>query len=177
MARGIHELNLNTDIINIDQKLFIKLIDNNNLFVFQNLAQAYEAEFSSITDKSPNAQGLFSLDTLPTQPCIGYLVYQETSPLGFCVLDIDAQPMYIAEFYIIPSQRKKKIGIQFSHYIFSKHPGYWQVQQIKGADNAVKFWRKSISIYTLDNYKEEMLEDPVWGQVTRQTFLSISSDL
>ena len=50
-------------------------INQHNLNIFKNLAQAYEAEFSNLTHKLPNELGLFEIDTLPYKPYIGYLLY------------------------------------------------------------------------------------------------------
>jgi predicted acetyltransferase len=161
------------NIIDSEKKLFMRQIDEKNIFILLNLGQAYEAEFSYLTKKVPDADGLFTLDTIPVSPYAGYLIYQHNTPIGFCIINIEIKPMYIAEFYIVPSKRLQAIGMDFAHAIFRKYPGLWQVSQIKGADQALKFWKCVISGYTSNNYKDEVVEDPDWGIVTRQTFLSV----
>ena len=61
---------------NAEKVIKIVKITNNNIEVYKNLGQAYEAEFSSLTEKIPNEQGIFSLDSLPNHPYIGYLAYK-----------------------------------------------------------------------------------------------------
>ena len=147
-----------------------------NISILHNLGQAYEAEFSKITGKIPDEHGVFHLDTLPQAPYTGYLLYENTTIVGFCIVNIQTNPMDIAEFYIIPSKRKKKLGMYFAYALFGKYPGAWQVRQIQGADHAVTFWRRVIDLYTHGQYQEETIQDPDWGVVTRQTFSSIKND-
>jgi predicted acetyltransferase len=150
----------------------LKQVTEENIVILFNLGQAYEAEFSKITGKLPNEMGIFQLDTKPIAPYTGYIFYEEKVPVGFCIINTRVSPMDIAEFYIIPSKRKQKLGMFFSWAIFKKYPGIWQVRQIQGADYAVSFWRSVIAQYTLGDYKDELVEDQDWGMVTRQTFSS-----
>lgn len=91
----------------LDNNLEIILVDNKNLQILLNLTQAYEAEFSAITNKTPDANGIFKLDTMPDNGHIGYILYKEKTPIGFTVLKISKTLNDIAEFYIIPSMRLK----------------------------------------------------------------------
>ncbi len=164
---------MEVSVINQLQGFSLVQVNHTNLLVILNLAQAYEAEFSALTGKIPNDNGEFVFDTIPVTPYQGYLFYQENTPIGFCVINTNSTLKDIAEFYIIPSMRRKEIGTQFAYAIFNKYPGLWQARQIKGADHAVKFWRNVISAYTKNNYKEQTIQDPHWGTVTRQIFTSV----
>lgn len=62
--------------------------------------------------------------------------------------------------------------MKFAHDIFGKHPGWWQVRQIEGATNAHKFWQRIIAVYTNCDFTEEVVDDPDWGVVNKQTFLA-----
>ena len=172
LGSGVIASNSDLNFSNAAESLFYQEVTEENIAILLNLGQTYEAEFSKITGKVPNEMGVFQLDTIPKHPYTGYLFYEKSVPVGFCIINTNVNPMDIAEFYIIPSKRNKKFGITFAHSIFKKYPGTWQVRQIQGADHAVKFWRRVISDYTLGNYKEEVVEDPNWGVVTKQTFLS-----
>ena len=151
-------------------KISLASVTSENIHILLNLAQAYEAEFSAITKKKPNNDGVFVLDAMPQAPFLGYILYHAEIPIGFSVINVKSTPKDIAEFYVIPAMRHQKIGMKFAHSIFSKHPGAWQVRQIQGATNAVKFWQHTISIYTNNNYEEEIVDDPYWGMVTKQNF-------
>ncbi|NRB11489.1 MAG: hypothetical protein HRU35_07795 [Rickettsiaceae bacterium] len=155
-------------------KIHIALIEEINLNVFKNLAYAYEAEFSGITEKIPNELGLFSIDTLPKDPYIGYILYKNYIPIGFCIANTKIKIKDIAEFYIIPAMRCKGFGYQLAAMIFDKYPGQWQVRQIPGADHAISFWRKVIAKYTEGQYEESVVNDKDWGMVTCQSFSTSS---
>lgn len=153
--------------------IFLKPVNEENISILFNLGQAYEAEFSSITGKDPDDKGIFNLDTIPKGDYTGYLFYQNVIPMGFCIININNSPMDVAEFYIVPSKRKQKLGMACAHDIFNKHQGVWQVRQIQNLDYAVKFWRRVIGVYTGNNYEEDIVTDLDWGVVIRQTFSSV----
>jgi predicted acetyltransferase len=138
--------------------------------VYENLAQAYEAEFSSLTGKMPDENGFFKIDTLPLKPYTGYLLFYQKHPIGFCVAETESDLKDIAEFYIIPVMRKKNFGYQLAKMVFDRHPGQWQVRQINGANDAISFWRAVVRNYTHNQFNEAVVNDPYWGVVTRQQF-------
>ncbi len=152
-----------TDVIIVE-------IEQQHLMIFKNLAQAYEAEFSKLTHKMPDTNGLFNIDTFPSAPYVGYLLYYQQRPVGFCVANVETELKYMAEFYIVPVMRKKNLGFCFAAMIFDQHPGQWQVRQIAGADDALHFWRRVITQYTQNHYEESVVEDMHWGTVTQQRF-------
>lgn len=154
----------------IESDIQLIQINNYNMAVFTNLAQAYEAEFSSLTQKLPDSSGLFKIDTIPKDKHIGYLLYFKKLPVGFCVLETKSNINDISEFYIVPAMRKKNLGYQLAVKVFSKHPGIWQVRQIIGATEATNFWRIVINKYTDGQYVEDIVQDHDWGLVTRQKF-------
>ena len=148
----------------------ILLVEEKNKHVLLNLLQAYEAEFSAITKKLPDQNGMFSLDSSWESPNFSYLLYLDNYPCGFAIVSKINQTNDIAEFYVIPSKRGSKVGTMFSHFVFDRHSGPWQVRQIAGANQARKFWRQSIQLYTDGTFSESEVDDPSWGTVTRQSF-------
>lgn len=150
-------------------------ISSKNINILKNLAQAYEAEFSRLTNKMPDKTGKFNLDIFPASPYVGYLLYYKKLPVGFCIADVRNKIKDVSEFYIVPIMRKNKLGYKLACMLFDKHPGQWQVRQITGADHAINFWRYVIKKYTDNHYKEAVVNDNYWGKVTRQRFLAHSS--
>lgn len=135
------------------------------------LLQTYEKEFSPITGKLPGCDGRYELDVDLTQTS-NYLCHLGEDTIGFCIKGTTDGRHDILEFFIAPEMRSSGCGEKLAHGIFSKYKGAWQVRQIEGADKARAFWRKSIHSFTDGSYQEELIEDPYWGQVTRQTFTS-----
>lgn len=151
--------------------MIVKPIGSENLSVYMNLAQAYEAEFSNLTDKLPDEMGLFEPDTLPDEQHKGFLLLENGLPIGFCVAEVASTPHDICEFYIVPVKRRGGHGYQLAESVFKAYPGQWQVRQIEGAERAIAFWRSVIRKATNDCFEEQVVDDPEWGVVTRQRFM------
>lgn len=146
-------------------------IDDKNFVIFYKLVQDYEREFAKITDKKPNKNGEFELDTNPLDSkYFGFLASVEDNIIGFAIVGRVENFFDIAEFYIDPEYRNRNFGKQLAFKLFDKFVGDWQVRQIEGADEQVVFWEKIISSYTENNYLKEIVNDSYWGIVTRERF-------
>ena len=143
--------------------------------IYLNLMQVYEAEFSSITKKKPDANGLFPLDTELGENTSAFLAFEDDIPIGFITIFEDIGQSYeVCEFYIVPSYRKRQFGERLTAAIWRMYPGTWVVKQIEGADYATVFWRKAIGNFAGNKFEEDKYIDPYWGLVTRQTFSTAS---
>jgi predicted acetyltransferase len=142
-----------------------------NTHIYHNLIQCYEAEFSHITGKKPNASGLFELDTHLGDDTLGFLLEIDNTPAGIAAIRCkEAHAYEVCEFYVVSRFRKNGIGMKFAHAIWKSYPGEWEIKQIQGAEYATAFWRKTIKCFIETEYSEECYDDPYWGIVTRQTF-------
>lgn len=142
-----------------------------NMHVYLNLAQAYEAEFSRIINKRPDASGVFPLDTELGGDVNGFLLYIDDCPAGMAAIAVEQEYSYeVCEFYVLPVFRQKKAGQRFASQLFDKYLGRWVIKQVEGADHALQFWRKVIDRYTGGCYRESQFDDSQWGRVTCQTF-------
>lgn len=148
----------------------MKIVSKNNINVYYNLAQAYEAEFSILTNKLPKADGLYSLDTqINYEDIIGYIYYHNNVPIGVTAIRIGQDENEVMEYYIIPNMRRRGHGLEFLHKIFVKHKGKWIVKQINGATSARGFWISTLEKLKI-KYMEDVYEDKYWGVVNRQIF-------
>lgn len=146
-------------------------VAENNLTLYLHLTQCYEAEFSGLTHKKPDADGLFELDTQLGEKVMGLLLFINESPAGLAAITIKEENSYeVSEFYVVPSFRRHSSGMTFAHRLWSMFPGEWEIKQIEGAAYATEFWRKTITAYDHTPYQEERYNDPYWGMVTRQRF-------
>lgn len=85
-----------------------------------------------------------------------YLCFVNNEPIGFALVrELSANHFSIAEFFIINTHRRKGIATQFAHTIFNLHLGTWQVAQIETHKSAQVFWKKTISIFTQQQYVEK----------------------
>lgn len=149
----------------------LERIDSGNHQYFDKIVQDYEEEFSPITGKKKQEDGLYALDANWEDPYEGYYWQDQQGGIhGFVIMTVENSVGDIADFYVVPSSRKHGIGEKMAHETFNRHKGKWQVKQIEGADKATIFWRKVIQSYTNGQYEESNIDDPKWGPVTCQTF-------
>ena len=152
-------------------KMKVIKVHDNNIQIYLNLVQPYEAEFSSITKKTPNKNGLFDLDTPVDENHLAYIASVNNTPLGIANIGLKGFSVFeVCEFYILPVFRGAKYGTKFIHEIWSANPGTWEIKQITGAKYATEFWRRAITAYRDTKFEENQYRDPYWGNVTRQTF-------
>jgi predicted acetyltransferase len=146
-------------------------VSETNSPIYHNLVQCYEAEFSSLTGKKPNGSGLFELDTHLGENILGLLLIIDNTPAGIAAIHCKEGHAYeVCEFYVVPYFRKNGIGMEFAHAIWESYPGDWEIKQIRGAEYATAFWRKTINSFNETEFTEESYDDPYWGSVTRQKF-------
>ncbi|MBF9002733.1 GNAT family N-acetyltransferase [Vibrio nitrifigilis] len=146
-------------------------VTSDNIHVYTNLAQAYEAEFSLIMGKKPDKNGLFPLDTQLGGDVMGYLCYIDDLPAGHAAIEHIARDHFdICDFYVAPVFRQQQTGRQFASLLFEMLRGKWEIKQVEGAEHATKFWRRVVNEYTAGHYSEDQYQCPRWGLVTRQCF-------
>lgn len=149
----------------------IVAVNDDNLSVYLNLAQCYEAEFSALTGKRADAEGLFALDTQLCETTKGFLLIIDESPAALAAIALKENSCYeVCEFYVVPSFRNSSTGMHFAHRLWKMFPGEWEIKQIAGANGASEFWRKSIRAFGQIEYEEDSYEDSYWGNMTRQRF-------
>jgi len=147
-------------------------VTHDNVHIYLNLVQGYEAEFSVLTKKLPNKEGLYELDTEISGSNRGYILYKNVNPVGIAAINVKGNSEYeVCEFYIVPYLRKAKLGTQFAHGLWQSLSGKWEVKQIEGATDAMAFWRSCINSFPHTDFKEELYDDVFWGRVNRQTFV------
>ncbi len=149
----------------------LSLLDSSNLHIYNNLIQCYECEFSSITKKKPDQDGLFGVDTHIGGNVLGFIGFVDNTPASFAAIKMHASHKYeICEFCVVPFFRRHGIGTLFAESILKKFPGFWEIKQIEGADYAVSFWRSVLFDLTDNCFEEDVFMDSYWGRVTRQRF-------
>jgi predicted acetyltransferase len=160
------------DLIYLCPPMLIVKVQAHNEGVYLNLAQGYEAEFSALTQKRPEVDGRFRLDTLLGDGVTGFILEIDAAPAGIAAIAAKPESVYeVCEFYVVPSFRKQGWGTRFAHELWRKRPGSWEVKQILGAGYATVFWRKAIEDFGCLGCSEETFNDPYWGEVTRQRFV------
>ena len=145
-------------------------IDSSTRAAFLALSQQYEAEFSRITGKLPDASGHYKITDEVTDKYQAWVFQKDTQIVGFAVIDVSRQRTDVAEFYIIPALRGQRLGEISAMALFDCYPGDWQVRQIKGAEYARKFWEQVIRRYSQGLFDSSSELDHDWGHVYIQRF-------
>ena len=94
-----------------------------------------------------------------------YLIEYQGEVVGFTFINkylkIFSEGYSIAEFLILPNYRRLHIGSEVCNIIFSKFKGNFEIEPIPNSETAYKFWKKVISNYTNDNYKENNVDGEI----------------
>jgi predicted acetyltransferase len=158
-----------SDVIS-ENRLYLAEVNASNLNVYHNLAQAYEAEFSPITKKHPDLNGLYALDTTVGGEVKAYLLQTPENAIGFAAASVPAEGTRdIREFYVVPTMRGQKLGTYLAGQVFTLHPGQWTVKQLENATHATAFWHRALTDLGI-TYEDTLVQDDYWGNVVMQTF-------
>ncbi len=136
------------------------------------LMQLYQHEFSILDGGDIGEDGLYEYKYFDhywrEKDRFPYLIYVDDRVAGFVlvnshsVADQDIATKSIAEFFVMPSYRKKHIGKHVACRVFDMFPGNWQVRQTETNLPAQKFWRNVISEYTDGAFDDLLLDNKHW---------------
>lgn len=131
--------------------------------ILYNLLQFAIYDASQYVDIDLNESGFFNYDWFENyftdHDRDAYFIKMDDKLIGFVMvnenLKIYSNGKSIAEFLILPSYRRKKIGKQVAITIFDMYLGNWEVEPIENSIQAYKFWQNTIKEYTNNNYEEK----------------------
>lgn len=149
----------------------LKRVDSTGSLVWDRLVQAYEFEFSRITDKKPGPDGLMAVDTVLGGNVAGWILWLEGQPAGLAAVVDHGQVREVAEFYVVPCWRGRGTGRTLAALLFDRYPGAWVVKQLVEATEAQVFWRRTLASLPCQKLREDSFVDPYWGLVFRQRFV------
>jgi predicted acetyltransferase len=133
--------------------------------IVRNLMSLYLFEHSGATERQVEADGVYrysSLDAFWTEPgCYPFLIRTNGDLAGFALvaerrLFEDRQDGHlIAEFFILPTHRRRGIGQAAAGLIFSQFPGDWWIPQPHWNEVAQAFWRTVVKRYSAGKFRED----------------------
>jgi len=155
-----------------DRNYRVEQLPPEKMHIARNLLQAYEAEFSAVTNKVPDADGVFPLDVELNLYTV-YLLKDGDAPIGLALKGTCNDRHDIADFYIIPRYRGEGAGFFLASHVVKKYKGLWQARQIDGYSQGRGFAIGALEkILDGANFEEEKIVDPYWGPITIQYFES-----
>lgn len=149
----------------------ISLVPSKQKVIIENLMQFYLYDFTQFLDIDLTEQGDFApypdLHEYWTnrETRFPYLITYQHKPAGFALVDrMDDKAeadFYLSEFFVMKKYRRSGLGTWASHQLFDRLRGGWKVTQVSTNTPAQTFWRKTIGIYTGNQYEERV--DPERG--------------
>jgi len=140
--------------------------------ILRNLMELYQYDFSEFDGADLSPLGYYDypyLDHYWVDPeRMPFLVRVDGTLAGFALV---ARYNYLtgmkdnwvmAEFFVLRKYRRQGVGEYVARYIFDQFPGEWQVGQITENQAAAAFWRKVITRYTRENFREHKLDNDNW---------------
>jgi predicted acetyltransferase len=144
----------------------------------EEMMQDYLREFSALTEVKQNPDGSFHYPYLEyywTDPArLPFLIRSAGAIVGFALIrnemdPVNGQPIsQVAEFFVIPAQRRTGLGQAAATKLWDMFPGIWTVDVLKNNTGAYAFWLRVVTEYTQGEFEETGLEN------TRREWTSFS---
>ncbi|MCB2296193.1 GNAT family N-acetyltransferase [Clostridium tagluense] len=152
------------------------LANNETSNIIKNLYPLYLHDLSEHYGDLPNEYGIYEEETMKTlaeqyevqniwfekaNVLFPYIIKVDDKPAGFILIATapyapKTSDYYVNEFFLLRPYRGKNIGEIAAKQVFDKFQGRWELytnhlpKNLKGQ----KFWRKTVSSYTNNNYDE-----------------------
>jgi predicted acetyltransferase len=120
------------------------------------MLELYQHDLSDIWDQDLDAHGLYGYQTdwyfcgRETSKAFVFLVAGKYA--GAALVNthcrLKENTWWMAQFFVVKKYRGRGVGELAAQHIFDNIRGKWEVGQIKGNDQGLKFWTKVISRYT-----------------------------
>ncbi|MEH7462194.1 GNAT family N-acetyltransferase [Bacillus thuringiensis] len=135
--------------------------------VLKNLTELYKYDFSEFDPEDVNEHGLYEymyVDHYFTEEGrFPFFIKVNGKYAGFALIQAieeNSRTYYsMSEFFVMKKYRKSGVGKHAAVQLFSKFPGEWEVAEMEENVPAQAFWRKVISLYTNNEYREIRKED------------------
>ena len=157
----------------------VVLANEENANIIKNIYPLYLHDLSEFYGDVPNEYGIYEdepIKTLAEQYNVQNVWFQKPNKLFPFIIMVDEKPAgfdlvstgeyapkgmdyYVFEFFLLRPYRGKDIASIAAKQVFDKFKGKWGLYVAASGANlrAEKFWRKTISDYTKDDFEEK------WG--------------
>jgi predicted acetyltransferase len=126
--------------------------------VLANLMELYAYDFSDFHDLALGEDGRFGYESLPrywTEPNRHpFLVRSDGKLAGFALVKRGSEVSGnetvwdMAEFFVLRGYRRRGIGTQIAHQLWTRFTGPWEVRVMQLNAAACQFWASAISTFT-----------------------------
>ncbi len=126
--------------------------------VVGNLLELYAHDFSEFHSVEIGSNGRFGYESLPlywSEPeRHPFLIWAHGRLVGLALVKKGSQAFGnqsvwdMAEFFVLRGYRRRGIGVQAAHHIWTRFPGSWEVRVMQSNVTAQDFWTRAISAFT-----------------------------
>ncbi|WP_020060105.1 GNAT family N-acetyltransferase [Bacillus sp. 123MFChir2] len=146
----------------MDVNLEIEKVKLEDKTVLKNLTELYKYDFSEFDPEDVNEHGLYEymyVDHYFTEEGrFPFFIKVNGKYAGFALIrevEENGRTYYsMSEFFVMKKYRKSGVGRHAALQLFSKFHGEWEVAEMEENVPAQAFWRKVISLYTNNEYRE-----------------------
>lgn len=135
--------------------------------VLRQLVELYEYDLSPYTGYELNDHGYFGyryLDNYWTETDrFAYFMMVEEKIAGFvmvnsyCEVSKDPNARTIAEFFVMKTFRRQRIGQAAAEKVFNLFPGTWEIHQYLENKKSLVFWEKVVEEHTSGNFEKQVM--------------------
>ena len=167
----------------LEQKISLQVASLKDYPVIQNMARFYVYDMSRSCgfisqDWVCPANGLYESYDFKTYledpTCSAYLIKVNEELAGFVLLNkkgtARATDWNVGEFFILAKFQGKGVGRFVAEELWTIYPGIWEIAVIPENHAALRFWRKTVLVFTSGLYSEELKEFNQ-DQQTRQRYV------
>ena len=125
--------------------------------IVSNLLQLYAHDFSEFHDLDLGADGRFGYNELPLyfreSGRHAFLVRKDGKLAGVILMQRGSQISRaedvwdMTEFFVVRGCRRRGVGTEIAHRVWSQFPGKWEVRVMEANQSAHRFWERAIRLY------------------------------
>lgn len=139
--------------------------------LLERLMQLYLYDFTEFDGDDVDEQGFYAYPYLPRnweesnrRP---FFIRVDGKLAGFVLIRLGIEGLIdpprlvntVAEFFVMKKYRQGGLGEFAARWVFDQFPGHWEIEELASNVPAQAFWRKIISRYTNENFREEDIEN------------------
>ena len=153
-----------------------RLAEPHDFEALQQMLELYQYELSDIWHQDLDALGRYGYDLSRHRKSKRFFAYvaleEDAGYIGFALVAPAAvtrsDGAWMEQFFVLKRHRGSGAGRELANFVFARHPGCWEVGQMKTNLTAQAFWRKVVADFTNGQYTELHVTEGPWQGVVQQ---------
>jgi predicted acetyltransferase len=156
--------------------MLFRLAEPQDFEPLQRMLELYQYELSDTWHQDLDALGRYGYDLSRHREARRFFAYaaldEDSGYIGFALVAPAAvtrsDGLWMEQFFVLKRHRGCGAGRKLANFVFARHPGPWEVGQMKANVTAQAFWRKVVSDFTNGQYTELQVTEGWWQGVVQQ---------